>query len=178
MNDYAAITAPGTLEIQRILPAPVERVWAFLTESDKRGRWLAAGDMDLRAGADVHLHFDHTELSPHEEQIPERYKSMESGHDSIGRIIECVPPRRLSFTWDESDAEPSQVSFDLSARGDDVLLVVTHRRLADRAAMLSVAGGWHMHLDILADNLNGEVPRPFWATHAKMETQYTRRLAP
>ena len=176
MNNYAAVTEPGTVEIQRLLPGPIERVWASLTESERRRKWLASGEMDLRAGGEVHLHFHHAELSPHREPIPERYRSMENGHDSTGRIIECDPPRRLGFTWDESDAAPSEVSFDLSVREDEVLLVVTHRRLADRAAMLGVAGGWHTHLDILLDHLNGDVPRPFWATHTKMEAEYARRF--
>ena len=32
---------------------------------------------------------------------------------------------------------------------------------ADRDFMVSVAGGWHVHLDILADHLNGRVLPPF-----------------
>lgn len=36
MNDYGMIIEPGTLRIQRLLPGPIERVWAYLTESDKR----------------------------------------------------------------------------------------------------------------------------------------------
>jgi uncharacterized protein YndB with AHSA1/START domain len=178
MSDYAVITAADTVEIQRMLPGPIERVWSFLTDSQKRGQWLASGEMDLRVGGKVHLHFHHASLSPHKEQIPERYKAMENGHDSTGRIAECDPPNRLVFTWDEADAEPSEVTFDLRTRGDEVLLTVTHRRLADRAAMLSVAGGWHTHLDILGDNLNGDVPRPFWSTHSKLEAEYARLLAP
>jgi hypothetical protein len=42
--------------------------------------------------------------------------------------------------------------------------------------MLSVAGGWHTHLAILGDNLEGRTPRPFWSTHAKAEAEYARRL--
>jgi hypothetical protein len=33
-NDgYGVLTEPTTLTIQRFLPGPIERVWAFLTES-------------------------------------------------------------------------------------------------------------------------------------------------
>lgn len=32
----AALVAPDTLRIERILPGPIERIWPFLTESDKR----------------------------------------------------------------------------------------------------------------------------------------------
>ena len=51
-GDYGAQTAPDTIEIQRLLPGPIERVWAYLTESDLRRRWLAAGEMGLQAGGD------------------------------------------------------------------------------------------------------------------------------
>ena len=42
--------------------------------------------------------------------------------------------------------------------------------------MVSVASGWHSHLAILIDNLNGVAPRPFWTTHAKMEAEYETRI--
>lgn len=57
MNDYGMIIEPGTLRIQRLLPGPIERVWAYLTESDKRATWLAAGAMKLENGAPLELEF-------------------------------------------------------------------------------------------------------------------------
>jgi uncharacterized protein YndB with AHSA1/START domain len=42
MNDYGVLTAPDTLRIERLLPGPIERVWQYLTDSDKRATWLAA----------------------------------------------------------------------------------------------------------------------------------------
>jgi hypothetical protein len=55
--------------------------------------------------------------------------------------------------------------------------VLTHRRLPDRTGMVSVAGGWHAHLGILADNLDGREPRPFWSTHARAAAEYEKRIA-
>ena len=52
---HAAVVAPRTVRLERILPGPIERVWAWLTESDERARWFAAGDMDLRAGGAMQL---------------------------------------------------------------------------------------------------------------------------
>ena len=43
---YGVLTEPATLTIQRMLPGPIERVWAYLTESDLRRKWLAAGEME------------------------------------------------------------------------------------------------------------------------------------
>ena len=39
---YGALIDPATLKIQRLLPGPIERVWAYLTQSELRGQWLAA----------------------------------------------------------------------------------------------------------------------------------------
>ena len=30
-----------TVRFERLLPGPIERVWAYLTESEKRRKWLA-----------------------------------------------------------------------------------------------------------------------------------------
>jgi len=43
MNDRATLPvtllAPATMRLERLLPGPVERVWAYLTESEKRAAW-------------------------------------------------------------------------------------------------------------------------------------------
>ncbi len=176
MNDYGVVMETGTIRFERLLPGPIERVWAYLTESDKRRSWFAGGEMDLRAGGQVELVFRNSELSA-DEATPEKYKQYE-GLSTQGRITRCEPPRLLSFTWGEEPPAPdSEVSFELSPRGKDVLLVLTHRRLADRKSMLGVSGGWHSHLGILEDQLNGRTPRPFWTTHAKLEADYEKRMA-
>lgn len=163
-----------TVRIERLLPGPVERVWAYLTEPDKRRQWLASGGMELRAGGEVELVFRHGELS--HEPPPEKYRKHE-GHVSRGRITCCDEPKRLSFTWPEEHGEDSEVTFELTPQDDQVLLVVTHRRLADRPMMVNVASGWHAHLGILSDRLHGRAPRGFWSAHAGAEKEYERRFA-
>jgi uncharacterized protein YndB with AHSA1/START domain len=174
MSDYGTVTGPGTLRLERLLPGPIERVWAYLTESEKRGKWLASGEMQLVAGGHVELRFHHADLSS-EKTTPERFKQMEGGVVSHGQVIRCEPPRLLTFSWGEG-AEESEVTFELAPKDGKVLLVLTHRRLRDRSEMVSVAGGWHAHLGILADNLEGREPRPFWSTHAKVEAEYEKRI--
>ena len=44
------LVEPGTVKVERLLPGPVERAWAYIVESDKRAKWLAAGEFDLRIG--------------------------------------------------------------------------------------------------------------------------------
>jgi uncharacterized protein YndB with AHSA1/START domain len=101
---------------------------------------------------------------------------MECGATVTSKITRCDPPRLLAMTW-EHGPSASEVTFELTPRGDKVLLALTHRRLADRAMMVNVGAGWHTHLAILADNLDGVTPRPFWSTHAKLAAEYERRIA-
>ena len=96
--------------------------------------------MELREGGRLTLNFRHADLSPTIEPTPERYKDIANGATSHHRITRCRPPRLLAFTWDEENGGDSEVTFELTPRGNEVLLVLTHRRLAEAAA-LSVAGG-------------------------------------
>ncbi len=156
--------------MERVLPGPIERVWAYLTDPEKRQTWLASGQMDLRVGGQVGLRFRFGEISG-ERTPPDKSKEC----DVNGRITRCDPPRLLSYTWgDEPGA--SEVTFELFPRDGHVVLLITHRGLDDRGKMVSVASGWHTHLGILADHLNAEVPRPFWTTKAQMEAEYERRF--
>ena len=45
MNDYAVATNPTTVRIERSLPGPIERAWEYLTDSEKRGKWFASGNL-------------------------------------------------------------------------------------------------------------------------------------
>ena len=95
-----------------------------------------------------------------------------------GRITEFDPPHVLAYTWGEPDDSHSHVRFELDTQGAQVRLVVTHSRLATRDGMLSVAGGWHAHLDILRDALAGRTPDGFWRSHTRLEARVrARRLA-
>jgi uncharacterized protein YndB with AHSA1/START domain len=175
MGEFGVVPAARTVCIRRVLPGPIERVWAHLTESEKRGRWLASGPMELRVGGRVELNFRNADLSPQVEPTPEKYQSREDGASIHGRITRCDPPRLLSYTWGGTSGE-SEVTFELTPQGEDALLVLTHRRLGNRTAMVSVAGGWHTHLGILIDHLEGREPRPFWSTYARLEAEYESRL--
>jgi uncharacterized protein YndB with AHSA1/START domain len=175
-NGYGVYGEPGTVRFERVLPGPIERVWAYLTEPEKRGQWLAAGPMELRVGGRVQLKFNHASLSPTFEPTPERFKHKDKGASRVGRVTRVESPRLLSYAWEERNGQESEVTFELSTRGNDVLLVLTHRRLAVREEMLGYSSGWHTHLDILVDQLNGRPPRPFWSTHERLEKEYGHRL--
>lgn len=167
---YGVMSEPDTLRLERILPGPIDRVWTYLTDSSKRGLWLASGPMELRPGGAVELEWHNDALSPELAPTPERFRKYE-GYRMQGRIIRCYPPHVLAFTWDDSE-----VTFELAPRGDSVVVALTHRRLKDLAQRLDVASGWHSHLGILIDLLNGRTPRNFWLAHAELEEEYAKRL--
>ena len=174
-NDrLGVVTAPRTIRIERILPGPVERVWTYLTESDKRKKWLAEGPMANYVGGDVELTFYHSQLS--NEPAPADYQKYE-GHTNKGKVTRYEPPTLLSFTWPESTGEPSEVTFELAASGSDTLLRVTHTRLASKDSMVSVASGWHTHLGVLIDHLSGEQTSGFWDKFTRLEKEYTQIIS-
>jgi uncharacterized protein YndB with AHSA1/START domain len=170
-REYGEVIGEGAVRFERLLPGPIERVWSYLTDSEKRGTWLAIGEMEQRVGGRVEHLFRNSDLAGVDDPPPEKYKDFVESRMS-GEVLECEPPRLLRYSWDEPNSSPSEVTFELSSRGDRVLLVLTHRRLSTRDEMIGVAGGWHTHLGILAARLEGHEPPAFWPTHMRLESEY------
>lgn len=168
-NPYGVLADPATLTIQRLLPGPIERVWAYLTESDLRRRWLAAGDMELTLGAPVEFVWRNDELT---NPPGERPPGFGEEHTMECRITELDPPHKLGITWGSTGG----VSFELERKGSEVLLTLVHRRVTDRSILLNVSSGWHAHLDILAARLAGTTPDPFWDHWSRLKEEYGRRI--
>lgn len=177
MNDYGVLTAPDTLRIERLLPGPIERVWQYLTDSDKRSTWLAAGNIEQHVGGKVEHTFRNSELSPEHDLPPPKYTDCAGDVPMLGKVTAWEPTHLLSYLWNAGSEGESEVSFELAQHKDQVKLTVIHRRLTDPAARLSVSAGWHTHLNILRDNLQGKTPEGFWKTHSRLEKEYSERLA-
>lgn len=175
---YARIVAPDAARIERLLPGPIERIWAYLTEEDKRRLWMASGTMGVAAGAAVEHIFRHQELGTDCGEPPPKYAALAGESRIHGRIIACDPPRLLIYTWGEGTPAPSQVRFDLEARDAKVLLVVTHSCIEKLETMASFAAGWHTHLDILANAISGLESHGFWTKHTRLELEYARLMSP
>lgn len=175
MNDsaspsaYGTLIEPTTLKIERMLPGPIERVWDYLTQSELRRKWLAAGDMELKVGAPFEFVWRNDELSAQPSRRPDDF---DAEHRLQSRILELDPPRLLVISWGEA----GEVRFDLATRGAKVLLGVTHSRLPDRETMLMVGAGWHAHLDVMVARLAGVEPGPFWDAWRALKDDYHRRL--
>jgi uncharacterized protein YndB with AHSA1/START domain len=169
LEAYGELIEPLTLKIQRLLPGPVDRVWAYLTESELRRQWLASGQMETKADTPFELVWRNDELSDPPGTRPEGFGAE---HRLESRILTFEPGRKLAFTWNQGE-----VSFELEPAGDKVLLTVIHRRLPDRAQLLNVSAGWHAHLDVLVTRISGKPQTAsFWDGWSKLKAEYDRWL--
>jgi uncharacterized protein YndB with AHSA1/START domain len=169
--EYGSVPARGAIRFERLLPGPIERVWDFLVDSEKRGRWLATGVMPTAIGTPFKLRFMHDDLSPEQAPLPEKYAEFADGCDLDCSLTAYDPPHEIAYRWEGA----SEVRFRLKAEGNQVRLTLIHTQL-DESEMISVASGWHTHLGILVDVLDDRVPRPFWREHLRLEDDYRERL--
>ena len=178
MSDYGELLNDSTVRFERLLPGPLERVWQYLTESDKRAAWLCGGDVETRQGGHVDMHFHNMSLSNASEgdiPRPEKYRDRPEKMSFVGRVTRCEPMTLLEHTW-EFENENSLVCYELSEEGDRVRLVLTHSRLESTDIVLSVSGGWHTHLNVLEDVLGATALRPFYTMQTRLEAEYSERL--
>lgn len=168
-KSYGTLVDASTVRIQRTLRGPIERVWAYLTQSELRAQWLASGDMELKPGATFELVWRNGNLSDAADARPE---GMSEEHRATCEILEVDPPRRLRYLWTDA----GEVTFDLKPDGNDVLLTLTHRRLSNRRLVLGVSAGWHVHLDILAARLAGTQAPSVWREWPRLRAEYDRRV--
>lgn len=175
MNKYGERIDASTVRFERLLPGPIERVWTFLTDGDRRAEWLCAGRYDLEAGGDVEMIFDNSTLSVEGDAAPpEKYRDVSGEVRMSGTVLRCDAPRLLEHTWVFGE-EDSIVRYELEPAGDRVRLVLTHTRLATDEMVLDVSGGWHTHLDLLESLLEAAPPPRFWASITRLENEYANR---
>ena len=168
-EDFGTITAPRTLQMQRLLPGPIERVWDYLTKSDLRRQWLASGDMELKEGAACELVWHHDQITNPPGTRPD---GMNAESNLPSRITVCEPPHKLGFIfWSDSE-----VIFELKQAGARVLLTLTHRNLPSRGMMVGVSTGWHTHLDVLAARLADDKIENFWDHWRGYKLAYENRI--
>jgi len=168
---HTILIKPSTIRFERLLPGPIERVWEYLTVSEKRATWLAAGEFDLRVGGRIELITDNQSLS---DEIPPAgvvctRKKIE------GKITRLEPPSLLAHTW-HWDGNDTDVTYELTPKGKDVLLVIHHRVPENLSLQRGFGGGWGAHTGILEDRLNGVKPRGFWSTVDRLTKEFAATL--
>ncbi|MEO0982629.1 MAG: SRPBCC family protein [Pseudomonadota bacterium] len=177
MNKRGEVTEAGSLRFVRTLPGPIERVWSYFADPDKRAEWLAGGEIGTKPGDKTVFDFDHDRLTPHNDPVPEKYADAGGAETFVGEITAFDPPRHMAFKWPERSGGWTLVTVDLSETEDGrVRLVLVHDGIVQRSDALGAAAGWHVHLDILLDKLSGRAPPPFWSTHEAAEADYEAEL--
>ncbi|HST02191.1 MAG TPA: SRPBCC family protein [Usitatibacter sp.] len=172
MDRPVTLIEPNVVKLDRVLPGPIARVWSYITESDKRAQWLAAGEFDLRIGGAIRLEFDNDSLSGEKGNAAQRREDLMSFD---GHVTRLDPYRLLAHTWNW-DGASTEVTYELTPYGKGTRLVITHRNLQGRDLQADVMGGWDAHTGILEDLLNGEQPRPFWKTQRKLAREYAAAI--
>lgn len=172
---YGQYHSPSELRMVRTLPGPIERIWEYLTDPEKRSRWFAGGPMEPKKGGKLTLKFHHVKLAP-DETPPEQAKAAHfEGEDMEGIVTRWDPPRALAYTFGWTGE--SEVLFELTPEGKNVILVLTHRaRGEDLESMPGFGAGWHTHFAHLIAQLEGEPRPPFWPMFAELRAEYARAL--
>lgn len=148
MNGKGEVTNLPCLTYRRTLPGPIEKVWAYLTETRYLPAWFGEDSMiEPRRGGAVWIMGGHVR----------------------GLVTQWQPPVRLVYTWnvfrpgdapDAVSAHPeSYPTFELAPHGEGVQLTFRHFPIV--AGMVPQTGvGWHSMLDMLAAALRGESVEP------------------
>ena len=115
MDIYGKRIDAHTVRFERLLPGPVEKIWAYLTDGQKRGEWFASGALPAKVGETFELNFKHSDLSPNKAPPPERFKEMDAkGFRAKERLLALEPMRRIVHTFGEDNPPPSEVEFLLT----------------------------------------------------------------
>ena len=169
IDTYGTLIGSDTIRIQRLLPGPIERVWAYLVDGELRRQWLAAGKMEPVEGAPFELVWRNDELTGPQGNRPD---DMPEEHRMQSRVIEADEPRKLVIAWNNT----GNVTFELEPHGEGVLLTLTHGGFQTRSALIGHSAGWHAHLDVLEALAFEREPEPFWTRWQALRGEYDDRL--
>jgi uncharacterized protein YndB with AHSA1/START domain len=130
------IDGRDVLRYERRLSHPVDRVWQAITEPEEIVQWLGEAELEPVEGGTVVLRWLNT---------PELTVAR-------GTVTAFDPPRVLEVDTDTHGI----LRWELEADGDACRLTftATYPRKDDETR-LSLLAGWHIHLDHLADALEG-----------------------
>lgn len=155
--------APDAIRLERLLDAPVDKVWRYLTEAGLRQQWFMGGT-DARPNSEFELLNDHDNLSDDDVPYPESYAEFK-GKTWNEKVIRFEPPRLLETTF--QGGKNGNVSYELFADGDRTRLVLTHSGIVSGTGAQDFGSGWNSHLTVLEERLRGRGVKDFWALHAQ-----------
>ena len=155
--------APDAIRLERLLDAPPETVWRYLTEAELRAQWFMGGT-DAKPDSEFELLVDHDNLSDEEAPYPESYAASK-GIRFSEKVIRFDPPRLLEATF--QGGKNGRVTYELHPEGGKTRLVLTHSGIVSPVGAQDFGGGWNSHLTVLQERLAGRSVRNFWELHAR-----------
>jgi uncharacterized protein YndB with AHSA1/START domain len=153
-------------------------VYVTYIESSAERVWEALTDADLTAD-----YWGHANVSDWQEGSAWEHRRVDGSGiaDVIGTVVESVPPRRLTVTFDAPGDPPpqgpSRVTFEIESHHEIVRLTVSHENLADDNALEAISAGWPAVCANLKSLLEtGHVlPRAPWEMHAELRAAQMSR---
>jgi uncharacterized protein YndB with AHSA1/START domain len=164
-------TAPDTIRLERVLDAPVETVWRYLTEAELRREWFMGGT-DARPDSEFELIVDHDNLSADDVPYPEAYAAMK-GKAFNNKVLRFEPPKLLQTTFGDSGI----VTYELFREGDRSRLVLTHSGIETPGGFENFGSGWTSHLAVLEARIQVRAIPNFWALHEQSKEWDKEALA-
>lgn len=164
--------AADTIRLERMLDAPVETVWRYLTEADLRRSWFMGGT-DAAPQSEFELIIDHDNLSADAVPYPESYAKMKGSRWSE-KVLRFEPPRLLATTF--QGGKNGIVTYELFGEAGRTRLVVTHSGIVSGTGAEDFGSGWSSHLTVLQEKLAGRTVRDFWALHARSREAVAKTL--
>jgi uncharacterized protein YndB with AHSA1/START domain len=137
-------TIGATVQIRRRVRAKAEQVFDLWTKPDLMVRWMSPfpGAVDCKASCDLRPGGAFSLVM----------SSAESSRELSGTYVQIDRPRKLVFTWmgPLTNDVSTLVTVELTPRGDETDLVLTHERLPTSAIVEGHTRGWGNILDHLA----------------------------
>jgi uncharacterized protein YndB with AHSA1/START domain len=167
-EEHPMAERPSYVYVTYIEASP-ERVWEALTDPHLSAEyWGHSNISDWHAGsAWEHRRVDGSGIA-----------------DVVGTVLESLPPRRLTLTFDApgptAAGGPSKVTFDIEPYHEIVRLTATHENLADDDALKAISAGWPAVFANLKSLLEtGHVlPQAPWEMHAELRAAQMARNTP
>ena len=164
--------APDAIRLERLLDAPLEKVWRYLTEAELRQQWFMGGS-DATGVGEFELLVDHDKLSTEKVPYPETYECFK-GAVWTEKVTRFDPPRLLETTF--QGGKNGIVTYELFPEGSGTRLVLTHSGMVSPVGAQDFGSGWNSHLAVLQERLAGRGVRDFWALHAKSKEAVAKAL--
>ena len=152
------------IRLERVLDAPLETVWRYLTEAELRREWFMGGT-DAGAAGEFDLIVDHDNLSDDKDvPYPDGYAQFK-GTVWTERVTRFEPPRLLETTF--QGGKNGTITYELFPEGGRTRLVLTHSGIVSPVGAQDFGSGWNSHLKVLEERLAGRGVENFWALHAQ-----------